>query len=136
MARSFRAVLLGLFALAVWTGATGHAQAPAPTPQGAQAGQPPAQDQPPPVFRAGVNFVRVDVIVLDRQGNPVMDLKPEDFQITEGGASQKVETFKLISLDGGLMPGPDGPPREIRTDLDEESEASRDDVRLFGIFLD
>ena len=28
------------------------------------------------------------------------------------------------------------PPREIRTDYDEEAEAARDDVRLFAIFLD
>ena len=28
------------------------------------------------------------------------------------------------------------PPREIRSDYDEESEAARDDVRLFAIFLD
>mgnify|MGYP003693824629 CR=1 FL=1 len=36
----------------------------------------------------------------------------------------------------GLLPGPDGLPRPIRTDYDEESEAARDDVRLFGVFLD
>ena len=34
------------------------------------------------------------------------------------------------------MPGPDGPPQAIRSDEDEEVEAARDDVRLFGIFLD
>ena len=32
--------------------------------------------------------------------------------------------------------GLDGPPQAIRTDSDEEMEASRDDVRLFAIFLD
>src|SRR4051812_45139014 len=106
-------------------------QPPAPQPDGQQ----PAGNQPP-VFRAGINFVRVDVIVTDKNGNPVGDLKPEDFEITEEGKPQHVETFKLISLDGGLMPGPDGPPRQIRTDADEEAEAARDDVRLFAIFLD
>ena len=49
---------------------------------------------------------------------------------------QNIETFKLVELDGGLMPGPDGAPRQIRTDLDEELEAAREDVRLFGVFLD
>ena len=33
--------------------------------------------QPPPVFRAGINFVRVDVIVTDKKGNPVADLKAD-----------------------------------------------------------
>src|SRR6188474_3011798 len=44
-----------------------------------------AQGQPPPVFRAGVNFVRVDVIVTDKSGKPVGDLKVEDFEVTEAG---------------------------------------------------
>src|SRR5215813_2794885 len=85
-----------------------NAPAAAPAPDGQQPSQPPATDQPPasgqqPVFRTGINFVRVDVIVSDKAGNPVGDLKPEDFEITEQGKPQKVETFKLISLDGGLM---------------------------------
>ena len=89
-----------------------------------------------PSFRTGINFVRVDVIVTDKAGNPVNDLKPGDFEITEQSRPQKVETFKLISLDGGLMDSTTTPPRQIRTDIDEETEASRDDVRLFAIFLD
>ena len=115
-----------------------------PAPSQAPAQPPPAQPADPaspdqasqdrPIFRAGVNFVRVDVIVTDKNGNPVGDLKPEDFEISEQGKPQAVETFKLVSLDGGLMATT--PPREIRTDLDEENEAARDDVRLFGIFLD
>jgi VWFA-related protein len=109
--------------------------------QGAPASTPnPQGDQQPtgatPTFRGGINFVRVDVIVSDKTGNPVGDLKQSDFEVVEDGKPQAIETFKLIQLDGGLMPGPDGPPRQIRTDSDEELEASRDDVRLFGIFLD
>lgn len=76
------------------------------------------------------------MIVSDRNGLPIHDLKPEDFEITEQGQVQNVETFKLISLDGGLMSQREERIREIRTDADEESEAARDDVRLFGIFLD
>ena len=94
------------------------------------------QTPPAPIFRAGVNFVRVDVIVTDKAGNFVMNLTQDDFEVSENNVAQKVETFKRIDLDGGLMQGPDGPPRDIRSDTDEEIEASRDDVRLFGIFLD
>src|SRR5436190_5192915 len=133
MARLLRTIAalgaaLGLAAL-VATAPVGHAQqnpAPDPLPSNPQT----------PVFRTGINYVSVDVIVTDKNGNPVTDLKPADFQILEQNVQQKVDSFKLITLDGGLMPGRDGPPREIRTDLDEELEASRDDVRLFGIFLD
>src|SRR5262245_20970282 len=104
-----------------------------PPPPDAQSPQPTPQT---PIFRAGINFVRVDVIVTDRAGNPVNDLKPGDFEITEQNRLQKVETFKLISLDGGLIDSTTTPPRQIRTDSDEETEAARDDVRLFAIFLD
>jgi VWFA-related protein len=139
-------------AVAVLTGVPGHAQAPQQPASGQPAAGQPAAGQPtagqpqtpapstdaqqPPIFRTGINFVRVDVIVTDKNGNAVEDLKPGDFEIVEQNKPQKIETFKLISLDGGLIPGPDGPPRQIRTDDDEESEASRDDVRLFAIFLD
>jgi VWFA-related protein len=92
--------------------------------------------QQPPTFRGGINFVRVDVIVSDRAGNAVSDLQIGDFDVTEDGKPQTIETFKLVHLDGGLMPGADGAPRPIRTDSDEEAEAARDDVRLFAIFLD
>jgi VWFA-related protein len=94
-----------------------------------------AQQSDQPIFRTGINFVRVDVIVTDsKTGQPVADLKQSDFQVTENGAAQTVETFKLIKLDGGVT-SPDRP-RAIQTDSDEESEAARDDVRLFAIFLD
>jgi VWFA-related protein len=89
-----------------------------------------------PVFRAGINFVRVDVIVSDKNGANIADLKQSDFEITEDGKPQTVESFKFIKLDGGAAPGPDGPPRAIRTDEDEEAEAAKDDVRLFAVFLD
>ena len=93
--------------------------------------------QPPPVFRTGINFVRVDVIVTDsKTGQLVADLKQSDFQVTEDNEPQALETFQLIKLDGGRVPGPDGPPLAIRSDSTEELEAARDDVRLFAIFLD
>jgi len=104
--------------------------------QDQQQTQPPPAGNQPPVFRSGINFVRVDVIVSDKSGANIADLKQTDFEVTEDGKPQSIESFKLIKLDGGASPSPDGPPRAIRTDFDEEQEAARDDVRLFGIFLD
>ena len=133
------AVAVSLFAVALGS-MRGDAQQPQPQPaqppgQTPPGDQPPA-DQQPPVFRAGINFVRVDVIVTDKTGAAVTNLQATDFEITEEGRPQQVETFRFVQLDGGLIPGPDGPARPIRTDYDEESEAARDDVRLFGVFLD
>jgi VWFA-related protein len=96
----------------------------------------PQGNQQAPTFRTGINFVSVDAIVTDKSGKAVDDLKPEDFEVTEQNKPQKVETFKLVSLDGNAPAIDGGPARAIRTDLDEEEEAARPDVRLFAIFLD
>jgi len=108
--------------------------------QSAASGQQPAGQQPPgqqpPIFKTGINYVRVDVIVSDKQGNPVDNLQEADFDITEDGKPQKIDTFKLVKLDGGTAEASQHTPRAIRTDFDEEAEAARDDVRLFSIFLD
>ena len=79
---------------------------------------PPADPTQPPVFRTGINFVRVDVIVSDKNGNPVADLKQADFEVTEDGKPQNIETFKLVKLDGGT-----------RADADQ-GPATRDPHRL------
>jgi VWFA-related protein len=121
-------------ALAAAISLQGSAQQ-AQTPPAQPAAQPPTDPQQP-TFRAGINFVRVDVILTDRNGNQIVDLQPGDFDVTEDGKPQKIESFKFIKLDGGTADSIKEPPRQIRTDDDEESEASRDDVRLFAIFLD
>jgi VWFA-related protein len=99
------------------------------------ASPPPAQADQTPIFRTDLNFVRVDVIVSDRQGNPVHDLKQEDFEVAEDGKPQAIQTFKLINVSEDTGIGTD-PPREVRNAIEEQMEAARDDVRLFAIFLD
>jgi VWFA-related protein len=97
------------------------------------AGAPPAPPQP--TFRAGINFVRVDVIVTDRRGNPDTSLALDDFEVLEDGRPQAVEQFKLVRAD--RTDGPDiAPPRELRTRDDELIDAQREDVRVFAILLD
>jgi VWFA-related protein len=116
------------------------AQQPPPAqPPPDQPQQPPPAQPPPdqPVFRTGINFVRVDVIVTDnKNGVAIGDLQASDFDVSEDGKPQKIETFRLIKLDGGAAESAKEPIREIRTDYDEESEAAREDVRLFAVFLD
>src|SRR6266511_3459093 len=61
-------------------------QPPAAQPPAAQqpAGQPPPDQPQQPIYRTGINFVRVDVIVSDNKtGAGVGDLKAEDFDVTE-----------------------------------------------------
>ena len=109
---------------------------PAAAPGQAQppAGQTPERAQQPPI-RSGINFVRVDVIVTDNKGEPVLDLAAEDFSVTEDGKPQKVETFSVVKIDA-LEQANARPTTAIRSDFDEEREAARADVRLFVLLLD
>ncbi|HWP99960.1 MAG TPA: VWA domain-containing protein, partial [Vicinamibacterales bacterium] len=100
-----------------------------PPPEG-QAAQPPPDQPRPPIIRRGINYVSVDIIVTDRQGNPVTDLKPEDFEISEEGERQTIESFELVRVDQAVPTG------AIRSTTDVEREVARPDVRIFAIFLD
>src|SRR6476469_9788947 len=58
-------------------------QTPAPPPPTTPA--PNADTQQPPRIRTGINYVSVDVIVTDKDGQPVLDLKQDDFAVAEDG---------------------------------------------------
>src|SRR6266446_2119752 len=60
--------------------------------------QPPPQAPQAPTFKVRVDYVEVDVVVTDRQGNLVRDLKKDDFQVLEDGKSQVVTTFTLVDI--------------------------------------
>lgn len=135
------AVVLALTGLA----STGHVRAQAPAPE-----QPPDQPEAQtvaavdaadeaqpgqPVFRSGINFVRVDAIVTDDDGNAVDDLTIDDFEVYEDDLLQQVETFKLIEHTGEFDPNLP-PPGSIRNEYDLEREAAREDSRIFVFFLD
>src|SRR5690242_20958166 len=59
-----------------------------------------AQDQDE-VIRVRSNEVRLDVVVKDKKGRPIKDLKPDDFEILEDGVPQKVESFRFVSREAG-----------------------------------
>src|SRR5262249_36041739 len=63
-----------------------------------------------PNFRAGVDLVPVDVSVLDKNGNPVSDLKPDDFIVSVEGRARKVVTAEFVGTVSGLLPGMSGLP--------------------------
>ena len=49
--------------------------------------------EPDNVVKVKSNLVNIDVIVKDKKGKYISDLKPEDFTITENGVAQKIEFF-------------------------------------------
>ena len=96
---------------------------------------PPPQDpaQKPLTFRTRIDSVSVDVTVTDRQGKPVTDLTPADFEVREAGKVQTIDTFKLIAAD---VAEPATPLRDITSFSDQAREVADDRNRIFLIFLD
>src|SRR5688500_18518454 len=127
------AIAIGLAAALCGIAGVG-ASGPQATNSTPQTATPPTPPPDQPVFRTGINTVRVDVIVTDRQGNPVTDLKLEDFEIQEDGKPQKAETFRLVKIDTLTQPG--YTQRTIRTRNDEETAAADENSRIFTFFLD
>ena len=135
------ALLLGLTATIVVAGQTPGQQAP-PTPQTAPPQSAPPAPPPPdtpqpqkPVFRTGAELVRVDVVVLDRKGQPVPSLTAADFELQEEGELQEIKAFQFVRADG--QPDADSEVSlTIRSRSHAASEAAKDNVRVFLIFWD
>ena len=64
------------------------------------AGQSPTQEPAPqgPTFKTQVEYVEVDAVVTDQQGNFVRNLKKEDFQVFEDGRPQSVANFTVVDI--------------------------------------
>jgi VWFA-related protein len=108
-------------------------QAPPPAVPAASAQQPDPQ-MPPITFRSEVNYVEVDAVVRDAQGNFVRDLRDTDFQVFEDGVLQKVTAFSLIDIPVALSDRPLFVPQDI--DPDVRSNATGPDGRLYVLLLD
>jgi VWFA-related protein len=111
--------------VAVAAVAPGAGQQPA-TPQ------PPA-DQPPVTFRVEVNYVEVDAVVTDAQGNLVTDLTLGDFEILEDGRPQKVTAFSQVDIPIARARQPLFAAGPIEPDVQTNAAV---DGRLYLIVLD
>jgi VWFA-related protein len=59
-------------------------------------GQTPASQEQDAVVRFRTNEVKLDVIVKDKKGRPIKDLKGSEFEVYEDGVPQKVESFRFL----------------------------------------
>ena len=79
-------------------------QAP-PTAQPVPATKPPAVESSPdtttqvPTLSSNANEVTLDLVVKDKKHKPVLDLKPEDFVITDNDVPVKLTGFRFLSGD-------------------------------------
>jgi VWFA-related protein len=74
--------------------------------------------------------VRVDAVITDARGRPIMDLSPDDFAIVEDGVLEKVESAALhraAPAAGAVVP---------IASREDERAAAQNDARLVAIYLD
>jgi VWFA-related protein len=68
------------------------------------------------VVKVKSNLVNIDVIVKDKKGKYISDLKPEDFTIVENGVAQKIEFFDApLSRDEVKTAAPGATPEAAKT---------------------
>jgi VWFA-related protein len=92
-----------------------------------------ADDSPQqPVFRGGTTAVTVDVYPR-RDGQVVEGLGPDDFQVFEDGALQRIESFEFIRHAARAV---DAELRDPNTVADSFRQAADPRNRLFIIYLD
>jgi VWFA-related protein len=91
----------------LWAGVVGASLGLAVHAQQSQTPSPPA-----PILKAAAEEVLLDVVVRDKKGHRVDNLKPEDFQIFDNGEPKKITSFRLVQ--GGEAIGTSG----TRTQLD------------------
>ncbi len=74
------------------------------------------QEEQRPQFRTEVEAVLVDVVVLDEQGQPVVGLTRENFEIYEDGFPQTIQSFDVIDFAPYVeeaVPGKEEKPEEV-----------------------
>jgi len=98
------------------------------------AGQTPGQEaapEPPPTFAAEVEQVVVDLVVTDKDGNPVEGLTRDDLVVKEDGVPQPIVSFEAIELpESPAVVAP--PPPRISVNTTPEVQRGR----TFAIVFD
>ena len=62
--------------------------------------------QVPPVFKAAVDLVAVDVSVIDGGGRPVRGLEAADFRVTVDGQARRINSVQFVSQSIAAAPQP------------------------------
>ena len=116
----------------VLTLATALVVAGAPLAQQAPPG--PQTGQPPVTFKVEVNYVEIDAVVTDRQGNFVRHLTKDDFAVFEQGKPQTVSVVSLVDIPVQKFDPPLYKTKPIEPDV--RSNRREFDGRVFVLVLD
>jgi VWFA-related protein len=86
-----------------------------------------------PTFPSGVDLVRIDVVVLDKDGRPVTGLTAADFEITESGKRVEIASFEpVVVRSTAKLPGASSEPARVS----EPSATEPEESRHFLVFFD
>ena len=92
----------------------------------------PTEAQQRPIFRGGTHFVRVDAYPL-QNGKVVENLQAGDFEVTEDGKPQQIESFDFVRFDTFT---PETTRRDPATQREGFDMAADPRNRVFVIFVD
>ena len=86
------------------------------------------------VFRAAADYVRVDVVVTDKDDKPITDLRKDEFAIEEHGRTQTIDDFQFVfvplmrrTIDLGRA----APPKDVASNVPVSPKS-----RLFVLIID
>jgi VWFA-related protein len=94
-----------------------------------------AQQEPPPQFRAEINYVEVDARVLDASGRPLHGLTQQDFAVFEDGVRQTLTNFSVVDIPITTATGETAPSAAVKPDVAENTQGG-EKRRSYLIVLD
>ncbi|MFQ3582632.1 MAG: VWA domain-containing protein [Chloracidobacterium sp.] len=127
--------LLALLLVTPWLASEGRAQQPPTLPPQSDAPKPDGQsddDEEAPVITLGTELLQLYVIVTDKDGRPVRNLKKEDFLLRENGKPQDIAFFSFVA------PGATGAaPVSVAPNLpDSQPSSATVEGRYFALVVD
>ncbi|HEV3139083.1 MAG TPA: VWA domain-containing protein, partial [Vicinamibacterales bacterium] len=124
----FAVALAAAIAASAIAGTGAAAQAPAAQPRSDQQ-----------VFRSGVEITTIDVTVIARNGDPVPDLKAEDFTVTVDGKPRTIVSAQFVGVSDSssvqFRPGTTAPP-PARSGVSSNSNRGGARPRLIVLLVD
>jgi len=100
------AQLLIIISFVVITYTSLKAQQPAQTPPASRQGT--SRESEQDVIRVESSEVLLDIVVRDRRGKPVRDVRADEVEVFEDGVKQKVTAFRLVEGDAPGTASPSG----------------------------
>jgi VWFA-related protein len=102
--------------------------APPQTPEDTQTAPPRSVGPTPPTFAVATESVVLDVVVRDKKGRMVRDLKASDFEVWEDGVRQTVDQFMVVSREPESAPPVASPPSASPPGTQEQSAAVEEET--------